>query len=440
MKRNIDLSGGGAAASLPTFLGCVKEEAKTSHLAQPTQICLKFKKISSTEKYSPSLEIIINGRIPSFPITIDIAEDTKVVKVIISFKRPEDLEKAKSLLKTLEIPFTDKGKTSNRKPEFSVVQPKKGDQKVESEQHLEPFPLGILGDHHLAPVQLMHQSAHKFLHPSIYIRFKGFWLIDDTEWGDLVKLQYYESAKSLGGTCNCTPHPNNPESQRQIVEMQQRGVHHDSLRNWMHAGFFWVPKQILEITEYWIPHCFAVSGEEIQQPNPETFISSPDTSISSPYPVFARDAFIASLGEEVDISGHPQDPKSHSSFWLKDTVASALFQPDGLGNPTTIPKVRYAQMIDVNAYVINPRISGGTYGGEIFPGIKERVTIPEHLLIMHPSSNNEIHIRELKGRNCDGIGGIPRYKHVGKVLIPWQFLRMPEVWVNLERSSHYSGH
>ena len=45
MKRIIDLSGGGAAASLPTFLGCAKEESKTSHLAQPTQICLKFKKI-----------------------------------------------------------------------------------------------------------------------------------------------------------------------------------------------------------------------------------------------------------------------------------------------------------------------------------------------------------------------------------------------------------
>lgn len=439
MNRNIELNGGGAAASLPTFLGCVKEEAKTSHLAQPTQICLKFKKNSPTEKYSPSLEIIINGRIPSFPITINIAEDTKAVKVIISFKRPEELEKAKGLLKTLEIPFTDKGKTSNRKPEFSVVQPKKCDQKVESEQHLERFPLGILGNHHLAPVQPMYQPIHKFLHPSIYVSFKGLWLIDDTQWGDLVKLQYYESSKSLGATCNCVPHPNNPESKRQIVEMQQSGVHHDPLKNWMHAGFFWIPKQILEIAEYWIPHFFGVI-EEIKQPNPATFISSPDTSISSPYPVFDKDVFIASLGEKVDTSVQPHDPKSYSSFWLKNTVASALFQSDGLGNLTTNLKVKYAQMIDVNAYVINPRISGGTSGGESFPGIKERVTIPEHLLIMHPTSNNEILIQQLKGKNSDGVGGIPRYKHVGKVLIPWQFLRMPEVWVNLERSSHYSGH
>ena len=437
MKRNTDLSGGGAAASLPTFLGCAKEEPKTSHLAQPTQICLKFKKNSSTEKYSSNLEMIINGRIPSFPITIDIAEDTKAVKVIIAFKRPEDLEKAKGLLKTLEIPFTDKGKTSNRKPEFSVVQPKKCDQKVESEQHLEPFPLGILGDHHLAPVQLMHQSTHKFLHPSIYVSFKGLWSIDDTQWGDLVKLQYYESAKSLGGTCNCAPHPNNPESKRQIVEMQQRGEHHDPLKNWIHAGFFYVPRRILEIPEYWIAHFFGVI-EKIQQPNPETFISSPDTSISSQYPVFNQDAFMASLGEKVDTSVQTQDPKSYSSFWLKDTVASSLFQPDSLGNPTTDLKVRYAQMIEVNAYIRNQGFFGRSSDGESFPGIKERVTIPEHLLIMYPSSKNEIHIRELKGRNCDGIGGIPMYRHFGKVLIPWQFLRMQGVWENFERSSIHS--
>lgn len=438
MKRIIDLSGGGATASLPTFLGCAKEESKTSHLAQPTQICLKFKRISQTEKYSPNLEIMINGRIPSFQITIDIAEDTKVFKVTISFKRPEDLEKAKSLLKTLEIPFTDKGKTSNRKPEFSVVQPKKGDQKVESDEHLEPFPLGILGDHHLAPVQPMHQSVHKFLHPSIYVRFKGFWLIDDTEWGDLVKLQYYESLKSLGGTCNCAPHPNNQESQRQIVEMQQRGVHHDSIRNWTHAGFLWVPRRILEIPEYWIPHCFAASGEEIQQPDPATFISSPDTSISSPYPLFDMHVFIASLRGEVDISDHHQDSKSYSSFWLKQSVASALFQPDSLGNPTTDLKVRYAQMIEANAYIRNQGFFGRSSDGKSFPGIKERITIPEHLLIMRPGSNNSILIQQLEGRKINGVGIGPMYRHVGKVLIPWQFLRMPGVWANFERSSIHS--
>jgi hypothetical protein len=98
-------------------------------------------------------------------------------------------------------------------------------------------------------------------------------------------------------------------------------------------------------------------------------------------------------------------------------------------------------MIEVNAYVENPGIYGGTSGGEIFPGIKERVTLPKHLLIMHPSSSTyEILIQELKGKNRDGVGGIPRYKHVGKVLIPWQFLRMPEVWVNFEKSSHSSWH
>jgi hypothetical protein len=438
MKRNIDLSGGGAAASLPTFLGCVKEEAKTSHLAQPTQICLKFKKNSSTEKYSSNLEMIINGRIPSFPITIDIAEDTKAVKVIISFKRPEDLEKAKGLLKTLEIPFTDKGKTSNRKPEFSVVQPKKCDQKVESEQHLEPFPLGILGDHYLAPVQLMHQSTHKFLHPHIYNFFSGpTWSIDDTRWGNTVNLQYYQSSKSLGTRSYCVPHPNNPESRRQIVEMQQMGPHYHTLRNWTHSGFVRVPVGVLEIPAYWIPDCCGLN-EDIQKPDPATLISSPQAPISSPYPVFDKDAFIAGLGEEVKVSVHPKDPKSQSAFWLKESVASALFQTDACGNITTNLRTRFAQMIGVNAYVKNPGISRGTSDGENFPGIKDKVPIPDHLLIFVPGSTWENIIRQMTGKSIDGRGGNLMYKRVGEVLIPWQILKTPQAWEIFERSSYSS--
>ena len=127
MKKYTVSNGGGAAASLPTFLGCEKKAPKTLHLAQSTTICLKCKKNSPSDKITTSVESVIQTKIP-FEFTISCIEDAKTLKVNITFIRPEDLEKSKSILKILEIPFTDKGKTSNRKPEVSVVQPKKSEQ------------------------------------------------------------------------------------------------------------------------------------------------------------------------------------------------------------------------------------------------------------------------------------------------------------------------
>ena len=68
--------GGGAAASLPTFSGCVKK-AQTSHLAQSTQICLKFKKNSPGDKIATSVESFIRTNI-SFELTLTCTEESKL--------------------------------------------------------------------------------------------------------------------------------------------------------------------------------------------------------------------------------------------------------------------------------------------------------------------------------------------------------------------------
>lgn len=213
--------GGVAAVSFPTFSGCVKKAPKTSHLAQSTQICLKFKKNSPSDKFSSSFESTIRTKI-SFEFTLTCTEDAKSVKVTIAFTRPEDLEKSKGLLKILKIPFIDKGKTSNRKPEVSVVQPKKADQKEESAEGLEEFPLSIFGTHHLTLSQPMLQPIHKFIHPSIRLSLCNF-QIDDAKWKDIVKIPEYMSHDSDGSGMPsiCVPHPNNPKAQEQIVQMQQ---------------------------------------------------------------------------------------------------------------------------------------------------------------------------------------------------------------------------
>jgi hypothetical protein len=69
--------GGGAAASLPTFSGCVKKAPKTSHLAQSTQICLKFKKNSPGDKIATSVESFIRTKI-SFELTLTCTEESKL--------------------------------------------------------------------------------------------------------------------------------------------------------------------------------------------------------------------------------------------------------------------------------------------------------------------------------------------------------------------------
>ena len=209
---------GGAAAAVPQikFLGNPEKDSKALHLPPPEKICLTFP-WTSTAVY-PSIEDIINRRIPVFPHQTDLSPGSEKLKVTITFKRPEDLEKEKGLLKILEIPFTDKGKTSKRKPEVSVVQPKKSDRKDESGTHLQKFPLGMFGNEFLGLGSPMVEGSHVFLHPDLLVCFKQPWLLDpdneNNQWGDLVRIKVYECSSS--GTSYCVPHPYNPESQRRI--------------------------------------------------------------------------------------------------------------------------------------------------------------------------------------------------------------------------------
>ena len=435
-------SGGGAAAvaSPLTFSGCRPVCAESAHLQKPTQMMLKFSKKSPKDDPPCNLEAIIQHQIPSVEITIEVIKNDKSFKVLVGFKSAEDLEKSRSLLKTCQFLSTTKGKTSNWKPEVSVVQPKKSEQEKESAVDSEPFPLVILGNHHLASVKPMHQYDHKFLHRFIYLQFTMNFKLDERKWGDLKKLQFYESSKFLGTTSICVPHPNNPESQRDIIQMQQGGMHSDSLKNWKHAGFIWVPRRVLEIPEYWIPHCER-SDEEIQQLDPATLISPLVSCHVSPYPVFDLGMFIASLGEKVDISVHPQDSKRHILFWLTNDVTSALFQTDDDGNITTnLMMPRCAQMLEADAFFRNPKVDGDTHGGEIFPGFKTRVIPPKRLLVMHPCSGIKTLVSGMKGKTYDGIGGIQRYDQIGKVLIPHELVNMHQFWVNSERSTSSSWH
>lgn len=412
-------SGGAAAAVSPiTFLGFPEQDLKALHLAPPEKICLTFP-LTSTAVY-PSIEDIINRRIPDFPHQTVFSPESKKLKVIVTFKRPENIERAKGLLKTLEIPFTDKGKTSNRKPEVSVVQPKKSDRKDESGTHLQKFPLGMFGNEFLGLGSPMVEGSHVFLHPDLLIIFKQTWKLDPdkatNQWGDLVRIKVYEC--SLSGTSYCVPHPYNPESQRQILKMQLPGLHTDFLKNWTHSETLWFPKDILSTPGYWLPD-FRPSCP-ISKRDSGPLISSPQASISSRYPVFNLEIFRESLGGKVDISDPPQ---GQMPFWLKEEVALELFHTNSSGEITGDLKVIFAQMIYASAFRIRKSI-------EMIPGIMGEVSPPDHLLIMHPN-----------GYANRFVNKIPGCTYFGEVQIPWQLTRMDGVFFHfrMSPSSSYGG-
>lgn len=180
MKRGIANSGGGAAAVAPplTFSGSSAVHAESAHLQTPTEMLLKFSKDPSKVILPPNLEHIKYQKLSTDKITIKVAEEAKCFKVLIGFKSSEELEKSKGLLKTCQFLSTNKGKTSNWKPEVSVVQPKKSEKKDESAIEKEDFPLGIFGDHYLS-VQPMLQHNHRSLHSQIYEAFTGHWRLND---------------------------------------------------------------------------------------------------------------------------------------------------------------------------------------------------------------------------------------------------------------------
>jgi hypothetical protein len=156
----------------------------------------------------------------------------------------------------------------------------------------------------------------------------------------------------------------------------------------------------------------------LPEPDPAILISPLVSCSVSPYPVFDPDAFVASLGEQDSVV-------SESEFCLTDTAISALFNTDDIGNITPVLKTKYAQMLPTPAYMKDPRMlveGEDMYGKILFEGFKTRITLPK-LLVLHPEKVNPTMVNRQKG-----------YTSIGKVLIPFQFLRMPEVWVNLERS------
>ena len=439
-------SGGGAAAVAPplTFSGCSAIREESAHLQTPTQILLKFIKGPSKCVLPSNLEHLICKRLPIDKVTIEVTETDKCFKVFVGFESSKELEKSKSLLKTLSVPLTTKGKTSIWKPEVSVVQPKKSEQKDDSDDKKEDFPLGIFGDYSQVPIQPMLQHDHKFIHLRLYDAFKGGkggLRIDIEKWGNLVKLPVYESLTLLGNSSICVPHPHNPEAQRDIVHMQQMCAHNEVNRNWRHSDSIWIPREVLGIREFWAPSWVRLWGrgqEEIQQPDPATLIAPP-ASPASPYPVFNKVAFLESLKEQVHGSVAPQSASKDVDVpcWLTDAATEALFQRDADGNLTPNPKTdRFAQMIEVSAYRLNsrygkhpPKLSGVT-----FHGFETRVTPPDHLVIVHPITDIERFVRGIR------IEEIPKYNYHGKVLIPHQFIRMPEVWVKLEKSTYTTWH
>jgi hypothetical protein len=433
-------SGGGAAAVAPplTFSGCSAIREESAHLQTPKQILLKFIKDTSRSVLPPNLEHKICERLPIDKITIEVTENDKCFKVFVGFESSEKLEKSKSLLKTLSVPLTTKGKTSNWKPEVSVVQPKKSEQKDDSAiEKKEDFPLDVFGDYSQVPIKPMLQHVHKFIHLSIYDAFIGCWQIDKGKWGNLVKLPVYESLTLLGNSSICVPHPSNPEAQQDIVQMQQMGARNEVNRNWRHSDSIWVPREVLGIRDFWSPSYLRLSGqEEIQQPDPATLIAPP-ASPTSPYPVFNKVVFLESLKEQVHGSVAPQSASKDVDVpcWLTDAATEALFQRDADGKLTPNPKTgRFAQMIEVNAYVRTRRSGVDIPGGVVFHGFKTRVTPPDQLVIVHPTTGIERFVRGMR------IEEIPKYNYHGKVLIPHQFITMPEVWVKLERSIDTTWH
>jgi hypothetical protein len=123
---------------------------------------------------------------------------------------------------------------------------------------------------------------------------------------------------------------------------------------------------------------------------------------------------------------------------LTDAATEALFQRDADGKLTPNPKTgRFAQMIEASAYVRNPRFGEDTTrtGGVVtFHGFEAGATPPDQLVIVHPTTGIERFVSGML------IGEIPKYNYIGKVLIPHQFIRMPEVWVKLEKSAYISWH
>jgi hypothetical protein len=183
-----------------------------------------------------------------FVENVDIEKLTKKVVVTITFKSHDDLEKSKQILRILEFPFTYKGKNIVKKSsKIDVVLLKSKSMPEEAQNSLEEFPLEVLGNHHQAAPEPLHQSVNKFLHP--YISSKIIHWDMNGKWSNLCRVNQYIGPVFCGGQSTCIPHPNNPKAQQDIVQMQQPSATRTSRttegENWTFFRPVWVPRYIL---------------------------------------------------------------------------------------------------------------------------------------------------------------------------------------------------
>jgi hypothetical protein len=428
-KTSISLGGGGAAASSsPTFLSFEEIDIDTAHLAKPKDAILKFALKSQTDMPPSNLDYQIKCKVGMFDVTLDIERKKNSIVANLHFKTPDELERSKGLLKTLEVLFTDKGKTSTRRPEFSVVQSKKGERIEDLEKDLEEFPIAVLGgNYHLKSMEPMNKNVHMFLNKDIKNTLQS-WSLDG--YARIIKLPMYKPKYSDGNGIidYCIPHPNNPNAQSTIVDMQQSSTNQkDPNFNWTHEGYIFVPQQILAIKEYWSDNRYGVSCLPAES-GPISLSGSISSLSKTIFPKFNPEQFLERLGLIEPIL--PVLGPRFENFFLKPSVISMIFNFDSNGRLTENPnKVRWAQMIPALAFQRNANIFSDHKTSLLVPGYKTQFELANILIVCPGKSFKSPDGLRFRSDTRENL-----YLAPVKVLIPHEFyLNMPEVWVQLER-------
>jgi len=428
---------GGAAAQSLTFLPYEECRAQTPHLRSPTSITVNFQLKSPTDKPSSDLGDYIRLKFSMMSLDIKTEKRENTLMLTLSFEKHEDLKKSKGSLQSLEFMFTDKGKSSKRKPQILVVQPRKGERTEDPELGLEPFPVAVLGkDFHMELRGLMNQDEHKFLNNDIVMmihRLNQSQLLDE-RWAQIIKLPVYHSGHpglKIGGSSQCVPHPNNPMAQAEIFNMQKSSPNKTDFNfNWFYTGYISVPKEILAIKVYWQDNRFGVS--ELPTDSDMMSLCAPIVSTFKFWlPRFNIIDFLIGLSQLEPIS--PVPGPGFESFFLRTHVISMLFKFDKHGRFEENPnRERYAQMIPVSAFERNHRVVPDHKTSCMLPGYKTQLELRD-ILIVCPGKSFKLPVGKVFGseRRLD------LYYSSVKVLIPHEFLlNMPEVWEQFERRDY----
>jgi hypothetical protein len=96
--------------------------AATAHMPKSTQLLCSIRVLPG-EKVS-SMEVPLRIKVPNAISCEDNVVSGNTVGAVVSFRTPEEAEKAKNLLKTCEIIVTKNGKESKRNPSVEIVKPK----------------------------------------------------------------------------------------------------------------------------------------------------------------------------------------------------------------------------------------------------------------------------------------------------------------------------